>query len=344
MAIMKLSAIAAALGATLENVSGELDIERVAGIESAGPHDITFVSNAKYQHLLKETKAGAVLVSPKLEAPAGLPLVRVANPYLAFAQSISLFYQAPVYAPGVHPSAVVDPSAKIGEGVHIGPLAVVDADAVIGAGSVILSHAVIYRGAHLGARCFIHAHAVVREFCQLGDDVVLQNGVIIGGDGFGFANDGSGWRKIVQSGVTILENGVEVQSNATIDRASIGETRVGAGAKVDNLVQIGHGSTVGARTMLCSQVGLAGSTHVGSDVILAGQVGVAGHLKIGDGVIATAQTGIPGDVAAKSVVSGYPAIDNRQWLKCSAAFTKLPDLIKQVRRLARMVEGDKSEE
>src|SRR5208337_2656621 len=210
------------------------------------------------------------------------------------------------------------------------------AGVVIGSGAVLLAHVVIYRGARIGDRFFAHAHAQVREYCELGNDVILQNGVVIGADGFGFARDGAkGWHKIVQSGVTRLADRVEVQANSCVDRASIGETSVGADTKIDNLVQVGHGCKVGEHTMLCSQVGLGGSSHVGSNVILAGQVGVAGHLSIGDGAIATAQSGIPGDIAAGVTVSGYPAIENRHWLRAVAVFNKLPELAKAVRNLNR---------
>jgi UDP-3-O-[3-hydroxymyristoyl] glucosamine N-acyltransferase len=192
---------------------------------------------------------------------------------------------------------------------------------------------VIYRGARIGHKFFAHAHSVVREYCRLGNHVILQNGVVIGADGFGFAKDDTGqWYKIVQSGPAVLEDNVEVQANACVDRASVGETRVGRGARIDNLVQVGHGSRVGENTMLCAQVGLAGSTDVGKNVILAGQVGVAGHCKIGDGAIATAQSGIPSDVAPGAVVSGYPAIDNKLWLRCVAVFQKLPDLARALRK------------
>jgi UDP-3-O-[3-hydroxymyristoyl] glucosamine N-acyltransferase len=197
---------------------------------------------------------------------------------------------------------------------------------------VLLAHVVIYRGAKIGDNFFAHAHAVVREHCQVGNNVILQNGVVIGADGFGFAKDDSGkWCKIVQSGPAVIEDDVEVQANACVDRASVGETHIARGTKIDNLVQVGHGSTVGEDTLLCAQVGLAGSTEVGNRVILAGQVGVAGHCKIGDGATATAQSGIPNDVAADAVVSGYPAIDNKLWLKCAAVFKKLPDIARTIR-------------
>ena len=338
---MKLSEIARSLNVELENVSGEIDVSGVAGIEEASVSQITFIANPKYAALAKTTKAAAIIVSPDFPAD-GRPVIRSKNPYLTFAKAIELFYEAPKYGPAVHPTAVIHPSAKIGRDPHIGAYVVVDADVILGDGAVLNPHVVIYRGAKIGRNFFAHAHAVVREFCEIGDNVVLQNGVIIGADGFGFARDESGWRKILQSGKVVLGDNVEVQANSTVDRSSIGETRVGDGTKIDNLVMIGHGCTVGKHTMLCSQVGLAGSTEVGDNVILAGKVGVAGHLKIGDGAVATALTGIPGDVAAGSTVSGYPAIDNKQWLRSVAVFNKLPELAKLVRKLARAA-GEKAE-
>jgi UDP-3-O-[3-hydroxymyristoyl] glucosamine N-acyltransferase len=213
---------------------------------------------------------------------------------------------------------------------------VIDADVEIGRDAVLLAHVVIYRGAKIGDRFFAHAQSIVREFCELGDDVRLQNGVVIGADGFGFARDGAkGWHKIVQSGITRLANRVEVQANSCVDRASLGVTEIGEDTKIDNLTQVGHGSTVGQHSMLCSQVGLAGSTKVGNNVILAGKVGVAGHLTIGDGAVATALSGIPGDVPAGATVSGYPAIDNRQWLRAVAVFHKLPEMARTLRKLAK---------
>jgi UDP-3-O-[3-hydroxymyristoyl] glucosamine N-acyltransferase len=328
---MKLSEIASRLGARLENGSPDTEISGVAGIEEAGEHQLTFIANRKYAAAARTTRASAVIVSE--DFPAGATAVlRSKNPYLAFARALEFFYQPPKYAPGVHPTAVVHSSAKIGTGAHIGPYVVIDEDVVIGDRAVILAHVVIYRGARIGKNFFAHAHAVVREHCRLGDSVLLQNGAIVGADGFGFAKDDAGkWHKIVQSGPAVLDNDVEVQANACIDRASIGETHVAAGAKIDNLVQVGHGSGVGENTLLCAQVGLAGSTEVGKDVILAGQVGVAGHCKIGDGAIATAQSGIPNDVPAKAVVSGYPAIDNKLWLRCVAVFNRLPEIARVLR-------------
>ena len=328
---MKLAQIASALDARLENGSPNTEITGVAGIEEAGPGQLTFVANPKYAAAARNTRASAVIVAENFPALPGA-MLRSKNPYLTFAHAVELFYQPPKYPAGVHPTAVVHPSAKIGAGAHLGPYVVIDEDVTIGKNSVLLAHVVIYRGARIGDHFFAHAHAVVREGCRLGDCVVLQNGAVIGADGFGFAKDDHGtWHKIVQSGPAVLENHVEVQANACIDRASVGETRIARGAKVDNLVQVGHGSRVGENTLLCAQVGLAGSTEVGNNVILAGQVGVAGHCKIGDGAIATAQSGIPNDVPAQAIVSGYPAIDNKLWLRCVALFNRLPDMAKALR-------------
>jgi UDP-3-O-[3-hydroxymyristoyl] glucosamine N-acyltransferase len=332
---MTLADLAEYLGAELEGDS-TAEITGVAGIENAGPGQITFVDNPKYASVARTTRATAVLVKPDFPEIAAATL-RLANPYLAFARAIEIFYQPPVYAPGVHPTAVIDPGAVIGANAHIGAYVAIAAGVLIGNDAVLLPHVVVYPHVRIGDRFFAHAHAVVREHCQLGDDVILQNGAIVGADGFGFArqtgggHEGNAWYKIRQSGVTVLESAVEIQANACIDRASIGETRVHAGAKIDNLVQVGHGSEVGKDTLLCAQVGLAGSSHVGRNVILAGQVGVAGHCTIGDGVIATAQSGIPSNVAPGTVVSGYPAIENRQWLRSVAVFNRLPEMIRRLR-------------
>jgi UDP-3-O-[3-hydroxymyristoyl] glucosamine N-acyltransferase len=331
---MRLADIAKALNAILENASPEAEIAGVSGIEQAGPGQLTFVSNPKYNAAAKTTKASAVIVGENFPA-LSTGTLRSKNPYLAWAKAIELFYQPPSYAPGIHPTAVVHPKAKLGKNAHLGPYVVIDEDAVIGDNAILLAHVVIYRGVTIGHNFFAHAHAVVREFCQLGDHVLLQNGVIVGSDGFGFAKDDAGhWHKIVQSGNVVIESDAELQANTCIDRASIGETRIMRGAKIDNLVHIGHSCTIGHDTLLCAKVGLAGTTDVGNNAILAGQVGVSGHVKIGDGAIAIAQSGIPHDVPAGAMVSGAPAIDHRLWLKCCAVYAKLPEIAKAVRKLS----------
>jgi UDP-3-O-[3-hydroxymyristoyl] glucosamine N-acyltransferase len=331
---MKLSDIATALNARLDNASPDTEITAVAGIEQAGPGQLTFASNPKYNAAARTTSASAVIVAEDFPA-ISTGMLRSKNPYLAWAKAIELFYQPPSYTPGIHSTAVVHPKAKLGKNAHLGPYVVIDEDVVIGDNAVLLAHVVIYRGVTIGNNFFAHAHAVVREFCQLADNVVLQNGAVVGTDGFGFAKDDSGhWHKIIQSGNVVIESDVEIQANTCIDRASIGETRIGRGSKIDNLVQVGHSCTVGHDTLLISQVGLAGTTNVGNNVILAGQVGVSGHVKIGDGAIAIAQSGIPHDVPAGAMVSGAPAIDHRLWLKCCAAYAKLPEIAKAVRKLS----------
>jgi UDP-3-O-[3-hydroxymyristoyl] glucosamine N-acyltransferase len=340
---MKLGEIADALGAILENGRAEMEITGVAGIEEAAAGQITFVANPKYAAAAKKTSAAAVIVSEDFPA-VGCALLRSKNPYLSFARAIDLFYQGPQYTAGIHSTAVIAATARIGANPHIGAYVVVEDGVVIGDNAVLLPHVVIYPRVQIGNNFFAHAHSIVREECRLGDNVVLQNGAVVGSDGFGFARDGDHWEKISQSGPAVLESDVEVQANACIDRASVGETRIARGVKIDNLAQVGHGSAVGEHTLLCAQAGLAGSTVVGKNVIIAGQAGVAGHCNVGDGVIITAQSGTHGDIPAGSMVSGSPAFEHKQWLRAVNAFSKLPDLARTVRNLAQKRNRDDSAE
>jgi len=328
---MKLSAIAAALEVRLENGSPETEITGLNGIEQAGPGELTFVSNPKYSAAARTTRASAVIVGEDFPAiPAAM--LRAKDPYLMFARALELFHPPLRYAAGVHATAVVHASARIGAHAHIGPYVVIGEEVEIGTNAVLLAHVVIYRGAKIGDNFFAHAHSVVRENCRLGNNVLLQNGVVIGADGFGFAKTAEGrWHKIPQPAPVVIEDDVEVQANSCIDRASVGETRIARGVKIDNLAQVGHGSSIGENTLLCAQVGLAGSTEIGKNAILAGQVGVAGHCHVGDGVIITAQSGTHGDIPAGSMVSGTPAFDHKLWLRCMAVFPKLPELAKLLR-------------
>ena len=334
---MKLQAIADRLGCELVG-DGSIDIHRIAGLDDAGPGDLTFLSNPKYQARIRSTRASAVIISNNAP-PLEVATLRAGDPYLAFARAIDLFYAPPEAAPGIHPTSVIAKSVRFGRNPRIGPFCFVDADVELGDNAVLHSHVSIYRGARIGSDFVAHSHVSVREYSEIGDRVRLQNGVVIGADGFGFAKTAEGsYQKITQSGKVVLEDDVEVQANATIDRAAIGETRIRRGAKIDNLVQVGHGSLVGENSLLCAQVGLAGSTKVGRNVILTGQVGVAGHCTVGDNVIATAQTGIPSDVEAGTMVSGYPAMENKRWLKCSVLFGKLPEINDSLRKLQRTLD------
>ena len=333
---MNLGELANKLACTLEG-DASLEITGVAGIEEAKPGELTFLVNRKYRPSLETTRASAILVA-KEPVPARLAVLRSSNPYLDFARAIELFHPAPQYAPGVHPTAVIAQSAQIGEGAHIGPYCFVDDDVHIGRNSVLHSFVTIYRNATIGDNFFAHAHVTVREACRIGNRVLLQNGVVVGSDGFGFARQPNGsWFKMRQSGTAIIEDDVEIQANAAIDRATVGETHIGRGTKIDNLVQVGHACKIGEDTLLCGQVGLAGTTNVGNRCILAGQVGAAGHLTIGDGAILTAQSGVPGDVPPGAIYSGYPAMENLAWRKSVAIFNRLPELQRELRELQKEV-------
>lgn len=330
----KLRDLAAALGCSLSG-DGEIEITGIAGMEQAGPTELTFLANPKYAHKVKHTRAAAILVTEPMRESAPASLVS-ANPYHDFARALALFYQPPRPKPGIHPLASIAASAVIGDGAAIGPFAVVGENVRIGKNSVLHPHAVIYDGVVIGDDFCAHSHAVVREFCEIGNRVILQNGVVVGGDGFGFAKTAQGTHfKIPQSGVTVIEDDVEVQTLSSIDRATVGETRVKRGAKIDSLVQVGHASTVGEDDIICAQTGLAGSTVLGKNVLLAGQVGVSGHLTIHDNAVIYAQSGIGGDVREGAVLSGSPAFDSREWLRAITAFQKLPELMKVLRRVEK---------
>jgi UDP-3-O-[3-hydroxymyristoyl] glucosamine N-acyltransferase len=332
---MKLARIASELHARLDGGAPNTEISGLNGIEQAGAREITFVANPKYAPAARLTKAAAVIVAENFPAIPAATL-RVEDPYLSFARALELFHQPLRYAPGVHPTAVVHSTAKLGRNAHMGPYVVINEDVEIGSDAVLLAHVVIYRGAKIGDNFFAHAHAVVRENCRIGNNVLLHNGVVIGSDGFGFAKTHDGrWYKIPQPAPVVIEDDVEVQANSCIDRASVGETRIRRGAKVDNLVQVGHGSQVGEDALLCSQVGLGGSTEIGNRVILTGQVGVVGHCKIGEAAIVTPQSGVANDVPAGALVSGAPAVDHKLWLKYSALLPKLPEIARALRAKMR---------
>jgi UDP-3-O-[3-hydroxymyristoyl] glucosamine N-acyltransferase len=343
---MKLSAIASALNARLETGSNNIDvadteITGLNGIEQAGPEEISFVANPKYNAAARVTKAAAIIVAENFPTIPAATL-RVEDPYLSFARALELLHQPPRYTAEIHPTAVIHRTAKIGREAHIGPYGVIGENVEIGDHAVLVAHVVIYRGVRIGDNFFAHANVVVRENCRIGNNVLLQNGVIIGSDGFGFAKTREArWHKIPQPAAVTIEDDVEVQANSCIDRASVGETRIRRGVKIDNLVQVGHGSQVGEDALLCSQVGIAGSTEIGKRVILTGQVGVVGHCKVGDDAIVTPQSGVANDVAAGALVSGAPAVDHKLWLKYSAVLPRLPEIARAVRSQGREKNGRK---
>jgi UDP-3-O-[3-hydroxymyristoyl] glucosamine N-acyltransferase len=317
---------------------GSIEIVRVAGLESAGPGDVTFFANPRYAASLRRTRASAVILGERDEA-APCAMLRSAQPYLSFAEALDLLAADARPAATVHPSAIVGSNVTLGAAVTIGPLVVIGDDARIGDRVVLYPRVVLGRGVIVGDDSVLHAGVSIREGCSIGKRVIVQDGAVVGSDGFGFVTRADGThRKIAQRAPVVIEDDVEIGANTTIDRPAVGETRIGAGAKIDNLVQIAHGVQVGADALIAAQVGIAGSTRIGRGVVLAGQVGVAGHVEIGDGARATAQTGIPNSLDPKSFVSGYPAIDNREWLKASAVFRRLPELKKRITELARRLE------
>ena len=337
---MKLREIAPQLGLRLREAApddGEREISGVAGMEYAGESQITFLANPKYAHKVKNTRAAAIIAAAAVPA-LPIPVLESENPYLDFARALALFYQPPRPAPGIHPTASVAGSAVLGENASIGAGAVICDGVKIGRNAVIHPLVVIYEGAEIGDDFLAHSHSAVREHCRIGDRVILQNGVVVGGDGFGFAKRADGTHaKIVQSGPVVIEDDVEIQTLSSVDRATVGETRIRRGAKIDSLVQVGHACEVGEDNIICSQTGLAGSSILKKNVLLAGQVGVSGHLTIHDNAIVYAQSGIGGDVAAGSVISGSPAFEAGAWRRAITAYQKLPDLLKTVRQLEKRV-------
>ncbi|HET7695867.1 MAG TPA: UDP-3-O-(3-hydroxymyristoyl)glucosamine N-acyltransferase [Vicinamibacterales bacterium] len=338
---MKLSEIASRLECRLDG-DGDVEIRRIAALEEAGPGDLTFFVNPKYAAHVRGTRASAVILADRADAspPPGVALLRTANPYLAFARAAEMFAPPPAIPPGVHRLASIDPSAIVAPDAAIGAFVTVGARARIGARTMLFPHVTIGDAAVIGDDCLLHARVSIRERVVLGDRVVVQDGAVIGSDGFGFARTEQGaHHKIPQTGGVVVEDDVEIGANTTIDRPAVGETRIGAGTKIDNLVQVAHGVKLGKQVLLAAQVGIAGSTRIDDRVTLAGQVGVAGHLTIGAGVTATAQTGIPNSVEPGKLISGYPAIDNRDWLKSSAVFRRLPELKKAVADLQRRLDA-----
>ncbi len=327
---MLLSEIAARLGCS---VAGDSDpeIHSLSGMEQAGAGQLTFLANPKYAHKVKDSAASAIIAA---QASAYMPTLISPNPYLDFARALELFYQPPAMKPGISPLAFIAESAVVGEGASIAPFCYIGEGAVIGARATLHPHVVIYAGARIGDDFLAHSHAVVREYCKVGDRVTLQNSAVVGGDGFGFAKRADGTHhKIVQSGITVIEDDVEIQSLSNIDRATMGESRVQRGAKIDSLVQVGHACVVGEDNIICSQVGLAGSTILKKSVLLAGQVGVSGHLTIHDNAVVYAQSGVGHDVDPGNIVSGSPAFDFREWRRAVTAFPKLGELVRTVRDL-----------
>lgn len=333
---MRLAELAERLGCELRG-DAEVEIVGIAPIESAGPGELTFVANPRYTRHLATTKASAVILPTGAPAIA-LPTLRTADPYFAFARAIECFFQ-PLRPPsGIHKTALIARSARIGAGASIGEYCVIGEGVTIGAGATLWPHVVVYPDVVIGDRFVAHSHVTIRERVRIGDDVILHAGVVLGSDGFGYVLGPSGGAyKIPQSGDVVIEDGVEVGANTTIDRAAVGSTIVRRNVKLDNLVMIAHGCEIGEGSMLAAQVGLSGSTRVGRGVQMGGQAGSAGHLEVGDGARVAAQSGLTNSVAPGSTVSGLPAIDMTLWRRVAAAWVRLPDLLRRVRRIEKLL-------
>lgn len=309
----------------------------VAGLDEAGPGDVTFLANSAYAPRVATTRAAAIIASDKLPS-APCAILRSSNPYLAFARAVALF--APVETPssGVHPTAIVADGAVLGADVAIGPFAIVESGARLGARTRIGPHTVIETAAVLGDDCRIGAHVTVHARVSLGHRVVVQDSSVIGSAGFGYARRDDGtWEHIVQAGALVIEDDVEIGALTAIDRPAVGETRIAAGTKIDNLVQIAHGVRVGRNVMLAAQVGIAGSTVIEDDVALGGQVGVTGHVTVGARVQAAAKTGVTGDVKPGTVIAGYPSDEIQSWRKSHAALRRMPQVRERIRELEEKV-------
>jgi UDP-3-O-[3-hydroxymyristoyl] glucosamine N-acyltransferase len=316
---------------------GSIEIERVSGLDDAVPGDLAFFANPRYAPALRRTRASAVILGARDEG-APCAVLRTPQPYLTFARALALFADPWRPPPGVHPQAVVETGAVIGAEASIGPFAVIGEGARIGDRTIVSAHVTVGRFAEVGEDCLLHAHVSLRERVRLGNRVIVQDGAVIGSDGYGFARTPEGTHhKIPQIGGVTIEDDVEIGANTAIDRPAVGETRVAAGTKIDNLVQVAHGVRIGRHALLAAQAGVAGSSILEDGVTLAGQVGVVGHLTIGKGAIVSAQSGVPSSVEPGAFVSGSPAIPNRDWLKASAVFRKLPELRRLLHELARRV-------
>jgi UDP-3-O-[3-hydroxymyristoyl] glucosamine N-acyltransferase len=335
---VKLRELAERLDCRLEG-DGEVDIVRVAGIQQAGPGDVTFLANPKYEKTLQQTSASAVILRDDAAA-APCAMLRAPDPYLAFARAVGLFAPAWRPAPGVHPMSAVASDVSLGADVSIGAFVAIGEGASVGDRTVIFPNVTIGPGSRVGGDCVVHANVSIRERVTIGNRVVLQDGVVIGGDGYGFVRRGDGTHeKIPQVATVVIEDDVELGANTTVDRPAVGETRVKAGTKIDNLVMIGHGVTVGRNVLMAAQVGVAGSTDIDDDVIFGGQVGVGGHLTIGRGAVAVGQSGVTNSLNPGAMVAGYPAIDSREWRKASVVFRRLPELKRRIAALEARLEA-----
>jgi UDP-3-O-[3-hydroxymyristoyl] glucosamine N-acyltransferase len=336
---MKLSDLARETASVIESGSPEMEITSAAGLDIAGKDDVTFLSNPKYTPQIAMTRAGAIFLNEGVRIDRDdIAVLRAKDAYVAYTLALRLFFPEPPLLPGVHPTAVIDETATVAANVEIHANVVIGSNCVIESGVRIYPNVTVYDGVKIGRDTTLHSGVSVRENCELGARCIIHNNSTIGCDGFGYARtEDKKWLKIPQVGRVVIEDDVEIGANAVIDRASVGESRIKRGTKIDNLVQIGHSCTVGEDALICSQTGLAGSSVIGDRVILAGQVGIAGHLKVGDDAVLTAKSATSHDVEPGKTISGIPGIDNREWLRSTAAFRRLGEIAQKVRELQKRI-------
>lgn len=336
---MKLSELAALTNARVENQSEDIEITGAAGLDEATQGHVTFLANPRYTPRINTTSASAIYVAEGAPVERQIALLRTKDPYLAYTRALILFHPDNEITAGIHPSAFIDPTARIANGVSIGAGVAIGARVEVEEGVCVHPNVTIYDDAKIGKNSVLHSGVAIRERSQIGSRVIIHNNAVVGCDGFGYAKDEQGrWLKIPQTGHVVIEDDVEIGAGSTIDRASVGETRIARGAKIDNLVQVGHSCSVGEDSLLCAQVGLAGSSHIGNRVVLAGQAGVAGHLTIGDDSVLTAKSATSHDIPPGSKISGIPAFDNKDWLRSTAAFRRLGEMQRKIRELERRLE------
>lgn len=317
---------------------GSIKITGFASLERAEPGDLSFLSHKKHRPLLENSRASAVLLPPG-EDRGGIPAIRSHQPHHDFIRAVRMFYRPCRPRPGIHPRAHIAPTAVLGKNVSVGACSVIEDNVHIGDGTVIFSHVSLYPGVRLGKDCVIHSHVSVRENSCIGNNVIVHNGAVIGSDGFGYLQEEhGGHRKIPQTGRVIIQDDVEIGANTTIDRASLDETIIGKGTKIDNLVQIAHNVKIGDNCILMSQAGIAGSSRLGKNVIVSGQAGIADHLNIGDHVILAAKTGVTNDIPPHSIAAGYPHLDIKTWRKSWASIPRLFDLIREIRKMKKRLD------
>jgi UDP-3-O-[3-hydroxymyristoyl] glucosamine N-acyltransferase len=334
---VKLSEIEDKTNSRIEQGAADLEITGAAGLDIAGEGQITFLANPKYTPQIKQTRAAAIFLRENEQIErADIAVLRSKDPYLAYTRALRLFHPEQKRAAFIHPSAIIDETAKIAPDVFIGANSVIGANCRIESGVQILPNVTVYENVRIGKDSVIHSGVSIREDTEIGERVVIYNNAVIGTDGFGYAKDENrAWLKIPQTGRVVIEDDVEIGAGSCIDCASVGETRIKRGAKIDNLVQIGHSCTIDEDALICAQTGLAGSSVIGKRVILAGQVGIAGHLKVGDDVVITAKSATSHDVEPGKMLSGIPAFDNREWLRSIAAFRRLGEIARKVRELEK---------